>query len=243
MLGTSIYLTIFDRGGSLSTAGFDIHCHPDVFLRILIGVSSGPLSTLGFDTSIQWRTVCRDEKQHNVKQVVIARNGQPPCTIELTRVLFISDNLHGRGTTVWEGVLLEPLAFTGEGGEQKRSKPTAGQEETVIVKDSWIDPLRKYTEGMILSMLNDKGVEGVPRFVHEQQVETYHPQSRPNNVMVVNNSTHTLHSAVTDHFYYLRVLCRTITTPVGVSIAEFSCLGELLVAFLDYIVGQNFSPF
>ena len=92
-------------------------------------------------------------------------------------------------------------------------------------------------------MLNNKGVEEVPRFIHEQQVKTYHPQSRPNNVMVVNSSTHTLHSAVTDHFYYLRVLCRTITTPVGVSITEFSCLGELLVAFLDYIVGQYFSPF
>ena len=132
---------IFDRGGSLSTAGFDIHRHPDVFLHILISVSSGPLSTLGFDTSIQWRTVCCDGKQHNVKQVVITRNGQPSCMIELTRVLFISDNLHGRGTTVWEGVLLEPLASTGEGGEQKRSKLKAGQEETVVVKDSWIDPL------------------------------------------------------------------------------------------------------
>ena len=109
ILGPSVYLTIFDRGGSLSTAAFNIHRHPEVFLRILIGVSARPLSTLGFDTSIQWRTVCCDGKQHNVKQITIARNGQPPCTIELKKVLFISDNPHGRGTTVWEGELLDIL--------------------------------------------------------------------------------------------------------------------------------------
>ncbi|KIJ10237.1 hypothetical protein PAXINDRAFT_157675 [Paxillus involutus ATCC 200175] len=33
-------------------------------------------------------------------------------------------------------------------------------EELVVVKDSWIDPLRKYTEGRILAMLNSKEVEG-----------------------------------------------------------------------------------
>lgn len=235
ILGPSIYLTLFDRGGSLSTAAFNIHHHPKMFLRILIGVSAGPLSTLGFDTSIQWRTVCRDGKQHNVKQVVIARNGHPSCTIELTKVLFISDNLHGRGTTVWEGVLLDPL---GSVGEQKKTKLGVRQGETVVVKDSWIDPLRKYTEGMILSMLNEKCIEGVPTFIHEQQVETPHPCSRPNKIVTVNSSTHTIHSAVTDHYYYLRVLSRIVTTPRGVIITEFSCLGELLVAFLDYIVGS-----
>ena len=153
-------------------------------------------------------------------------------------MLFISDNLHSRGTTVWEGVLLEPLVGSiGRGGKQKKPKLGAGQGETVIVKDSWIDPLQKYTKGMILSMLNMKCVEGVPTLVHKQQVETCHPHSCSNKIMMVNSSMHILHSAVTHHFYYLCVLSRIITTPIGVSITEFSCLGELLVAFLDYIVG------
>ena len=233
MLGPSIYLTIFDRGGLLSTAGFNIHQRPDIFLRILIGVSAGPLSALGFDTSIQWRTVCRDGKQRNIKQVVITRNGQPPCTIELTKVLFISDNIHGKGTTVWEGIILEPPGeSTDRRGEQKESESGPGQ--VVAVKDSWIDPLRKYTEGMILSMLNERRIEGIPTFLHEQQVETFHPKSRPNNITMINNSTHILHSAVAHHPYYLRVLSRIVTAPVGVAITEFCCLGELLVAFLDY---------
>ena len=108
------------------------------------------------------------------------------------------------------------------------------------MKDSWINPLRKYTEGMILSILNEKRIEGVPRFLYEQQVETSHPKSRPNNITMVNNSTHILHSAVAHHPYYLRVLSHIVTAPVGVAITEFCCLGELLVAFLDYIASPYF---
>jgi len=38
--------------------------------------------------------------------------------------------------------------------------------------------------------------------------------------------------------YYLRVLSRIITTPIGDLITEFSCLAELLVAFLEYVVSE-----
>ena len=54
VLGSRIYLTIFDHGGSLSTTGFDIHLCPHSFLHILIGVSCAGLNTLGFDMSIRW---------------------------------------------------------------------------------------------------------------------------------------------------------------------------------------------
>ena len=238
ILGSSIYLTIFDRGGSLSTAGFDIHSHPEVFLRILIGVSAAPLSTLGFDASIKWRTIFRDGRRHNIKQVDIERNGCPPCTIELTKVLFISDNLHGRGTTVWEGELLKPVSTDKDKATRvpKKSK----QSETVAMKDSWINPLRTYTEGMILAILNEKRVEGVPILIHEQQVKAVHPSSRANETIMANGSTHTIRSAVKAYSYYLRILSRIVTKPVGAMITDFSCLGELLVAFLDYIVGEHF---
>ena len=32
----------------------------------------------------------------------------------------------------------------------------------MVVKDLWIDPLQKYTKGMILHLLNEKGIQGVP---------------------------------------------------------------------------------
>ena len=53
ILSSSMYLTIFDRGRSLSTAGFDIHTKPDVFLHILVGVSMGTLRACSQTKSVQ----------------------------------------------------------------------------------------------------------------------------------------------------------------------------------------------
>ena len=103
--------------------------------------------------------------------------------------------------------------------------------------------MRKYTEGSILAKLNDVKVEGVPQFIHEQQVETPHP-SCPG---MINYSTHTLHTLMhrnTDHHYHLCVLCHLITQPVCASVMEFSSLAELLVLFIDYVLSTSyfFSP-
>ena len=67
----------------------------------------------------------RDGKVVHVKELKI-KKGTTTYTVELTKILFISDNLCGRGTTVWKGVMTE------EGTMQLR---------WVVVKDSWIDPL------------------------------------------------------------------------------------------------------
>ena len=56
ILGSKIYFTIFDRGGSVSTSGFDIHEDPEPFLRIIISLSCyhDKPDILGLDTSIAW---------------------------------------------------------------------------------------------------------------------------------------------------------------------------------------------
>ncbi|KAI5984419.1 hypothetical protein EDD15DRAFT_2375238 [Pisolithus albus] len=148
ILGSSIHLTIFDRGGSLSTCGYDINSEPRDFVRILIGVTSAPHEILGFDTSIAW-----EQQQRN-----------------------------------WQ--------------------------------DSWI--------------------EGVPTLVHEQQVKAPCLSAVANPP--ANHSTHFLRAGLSQFKtspYYLRVLSRIITQPVGDLITDFSCLGELLVAFLDYVVAHK----
>ena len=224
ILGPEIFFTIFDRGGSLSTCGYNIHQFPRTFLRILIGISCASLSTLGFDKSIRWQQVQRDDRVVQVKEVQFVKDGLV-YVIELISILFISDNPHGRGTTVWKGVKM-------------RKKWRNWGKQNVVVKDSWIDPLRKYTEGKILSILNDHGIEGVPKLIHEQQIKTFHP-TIPGKT--VNSSTHFLRAPLAHRergSYYLRVLSRIITEPVGDLITEFSCLGELLVAFLDYVIGK-----
>ncbi|KAI5986625.1 hypothetical protein EDD15DRAFT_2373072 [Pisolithus albus] len=221
MLGHYIVLTFFDRGGSLSTAAFDIHDYPDFFLRILLGISTAPIETIGFDETVFWD---RDDKK---KKVLVAWKGSSSeddkgnPTVSLEQLIFISDTLHGRGTTVWAGSMKDPTS------------PTARRQ--IVVKDSWIDPLRKFTEGSMLAKLNDANVEGVPRLIHEQQVQGPHPSRAE---MKVNMSTHFLRRLVSQsggRQYQLRVLSRLLTEPLGIQIMAFSSLAQLLIAFLDYV--------
>ena len=224
ILGSEIFFTIFNHSGSLSTCSYNIHQCPQIFLCILIGVSCASLSTLRFDKLIHWRQVERGDQVVHVKELQFVKDGIVHI-IELISILFIFDNLHGRGTTVWKGVKMN-----------KRQKNWG--KENVVMKDSWINPLRKYMEGKILSILNEYRIEGIPRLIHEQHIRTSHPISPSNKV---NNSTHFLWAPLAHHergSYYLRVLSRIITEPVRDLITEFSCLGELLVAFLNYVVGK-----
>lgn len=92
---------------------------------------------------------------------------------------------------------------------------------------------------MILSILNVHNIEGIPTLVHVQQVQAPYLSSTTN--VLVNNSTHFLRVLLSKHktnLYYLQVLSWIIMQPVGDLITKFSCLGELLVAFLDYIIGK-----
>ena len=148
--------------------------------------------------------------------------GKMENEIILEQVIFIADSLLGHGTTVWGSLMCVTW-------------PTW---ERVIIKDSWIDLMRKYTEGSILVKLNDAKVEGVPQFIHEQQVETPHP-SCPG---MINYSTYTLHALMhckTDRHYHLHVLCHLITQPVCTSVMEFSLLA-LLVLFIDYVLSTSY---
>ncbi|KAG6371473.1 hypothetical protein JVT61DRAFT_9503 [Boletus reticuloceps] len=277
ILGSSIYLTIFHRSGSISTCPFDINSSPLQFLHILMGISFSDYSNIGFDVSIRWDTLDkdsesdRDDSEHSNSELrepscmddpgithseedsesedpaepsddedaakseeraghwgpggkwtkwleIVDKHGKG-CKISLRSILAISDSLLGPGTTVWEG--------------EVDSSPV---NERVVVKDTWIDPLRKYTEGMILHILEQHGIEGVPTLVSEQQVKTPHRDPEYSHIMV-NQSTHFLLSALPrDSTFRLRVLSRLVSQPRGKLILGFSSLGELLVAFLDCIV-------
>lgn len=287
LLGSCICLTIFDRGGSITTHAFDINSSPKEFLRILIGISLADYSCLGFDMSIEWDgkdgsadevrsqdgeeiesdgdhasegvdlnsddgevsdeedlEVEDDEEDEGPDEEDEEPDYEPPSTesndnrrkwlnvidkegrvrkIWLRKILANTDTLHGRGTTVWEGIL---------------DSDSPGPEVVVAVKNSWIDPLRKYTEGMILHILQKYKVEGVPQLFAEGQVSAKHFHED----FDVNISTHFIRSKIPNiqspDDFHLRVLSRLVTLPVGTLLVDFSSLGELLVAFLDCVVGK-----
>ena len=84
-------------------------------------------------------------------------------------------------------------------------------------------------------------IKGIPTLIHEQQVKAPYPSTVED--LPVNSSTHFIrsdlaHAQYETSNYYLRILSHLVTQPIGDLIMEFSCLGELLVAFLDYLVGE-----
>ena len=218
ILGHSIVLTFFDRGGSLSTAPIDINKHPEEFLWVLIGLTRASHGHLGFDETLIWR---KDGTKHILILLLEEMN-----EITLEKLIFTSNVLHGHGSTVWHAGLC-PMS-------SEPSDPLC----QVVVKDTWIDPLRKFTEGSILARLNAAGVKGVPKLIHEQQVQGPHP-SRPD--LKVNKSTHFIRMLLSDvdvHPYHVRALSRLITELVGQPILEFSSLAELLLAFIDHVLSE-----
>ncbi|KAF8444700.1 hypothetical protein L210DRAFT_3530672 [Boletus edulis BED1] len=177
-------------------------------------------SILGFDPSI----IPRDDGH---KEILVGWKGNESTQMKIIAdsVIFASDALHTRGTTVWSGTLQpdDPIDAV----------------KHVIVKDSWIDPLREYTEGATLKRLNTAKVQGVPRLVHEEQVKMKHPKSG----IPVNASTHLLRAVLNqpngNRPYQLRVLSRLTTEPTGKSIMEISCLAELIIVYIDYILSHK----
>ena len=217
LLGQHIILTFFDRGGSLSTAPLDINKYPDEFLRILIALSRAPLCDIGFDETVISHADGR-------KRFLVAWTGAlVGSEVIVDNLLFISDAIHRHGTTVWGAQMHSP-------GKPPRQ---------IVVKDSWIDPLRKFTEGTILAKLNKAGVKGVPKLIHEQQVQGPHPLRLDSKV---NQSTHFLRTLLSRTVkvpsYHVRVLSRVLMEPVGQRIFDFSSLAELLVVFIDYVLSR-----
>ena len=217
LLGQHIILMFFDRGGSLSTVPLDINKYPDEFLRILIALSCAPLCDIGFDETVISHADGR-------KCFLVAWTGAlVGSEVIVDNLLFISDVIHGRGTTVWGAQMHSP------------GKPP----HQIVVKDSWIDPLRKFTKGTILAKLNKAGVKGVPKLIHKQQVQGPHPLRLDSKV---NQSTHFLRTllscTVKVPSYHVRVLSRVLTELVRQQIFDFSSLAELLVAFIDYVLSR-----
>ena len=218
ILGTSVVLMFFDRGGSLSTAPIDIHKHPEEFLRVLISLTQASHGHLGFDKTLIW---CKD----GTKRMLVVWEGEVN-EVTLEKLIFISNALHGCGSTVWHAGL-HPVS----------SEPSNLLCQ-VVVKDSWIDPLWKFSEGNILARLNAAGIKGVPKLIHEQQVQGPHPL-HPD--LKVNKSTHFIRMLLPDiatHPYHVHTLSHLITEPVRQSILGFSSLVELLLAFIDYVLSE-----
>ena len=92
---------------SFSTVAFNIHENPEVFLCVLLSVSTASMASIRFDKMVFWDSC---EK----KRVLVAWKGSSESNQEddllvfLEQLIFISDALHGCSTTVWAGSMKNP---------------------------------------------------------------------------------------------------------------------------------------
>ncbi|KAJ7120471.1 hypothetical protein C8R43DRAFT_82309 [Mycena crocata] len=85
-------LIIFDRSGMTIATGFDIHASPELFIRVLAGITfCDDRARLGYDTSIFTL------EGHRFIEV----EGR---LYQLVETLFISDAIRGRGTVCWRAI-------------------------------------------------------------------------------------------------------------------------------------------
>ena len=237
ILGSHIGLSFFNWGGPLKTHCIDIHTNPEIFLHIIVSLTTASFFQLGFNVLLL--------NDSGDKCVMIAwKGGLETKEVTIENLLFISDIMHGCGTTVW-GCSMDFKSNNPDSTSDSESVALRWphMQRSVVIKDSWIDPLWKYTEESILALLNATGVIGIPMLVHKEQVQGPHP-TRPN--ALINKSTHLLQSILSeasysaDHRQYqLQVLLWLITKPIGFEILGFNSLAELLIMFIDYVMGMS----
>lgn len=92
--------------------------------------------------------------------------------VPIEMVLFISNNLHGRGTvarhvTLSRRRITDTLQSVGSWDVMKKWLKGMEDDVAVVVKDTWVDLTAPHTEGMILNYLRLKGIMGVTRLLFE----------------------------------------------------------------------------
>ncbi|KAJ2914310.1 hypothetical protein MD484_g6114, partial [Candolleomyces efflorescens] len=130
----------FDRSGALYSPLFDIHEKPEVFIRLVLGLTATNERTLGLDTSIRWTTSPDGTNTGSLE--TIERGERVLYHLAGDEAPITRSSLQGRGTTCW-------VAKSARG-------------ERVIIKDYWV------VDGQVpeFELLEEaKGLRGVCQIV------------------------------------------------------------------------------
>lgn len=99
--------------------------------------------------------------------------------------------ISGRPTLMFQSRLSSKMPGSMKTSGQRPSPPYVSI--PIVIKDTWIDENNSVTKGMILALLNQKGVKGVPHIVAEESVQAPLPAGRgdaayPSDSTTVNRS-------------------------------------------------------
>ena len=196
-----------------------------LFLQTILSLAVGDEEVIGYDTSIATLPVRNDIPRKMMLQYYPLLRAPPtlmPTYFEILSTIFIGDGLIGRGTCVFRV------------RDTKSGKP-------FIIKDTWHDTRRCFTEGQILQFI--KGIPCVPEHVEEFIVSSY-PRSRSlSSRMIAIDRTqggmehlvHTLTGGEFDDRIHLRLQMKGSKTKL---ITEFNNRKELAMALLCCVKGE-----
>jgi hypothetical protein len=178
-VGEAFTFAFFDRGGAVCLDMLSIVDDKEEYLRLVLYLSLADpglsfhharmvissqcyaIGMVGLETSIM---------QNKAGRFIRSRVFGPKVPINM--VLFISNNIHGRGTvarhvTLSRERIAQALQLGGFWGAMEKWLKGMEKEVDVVVKDTWVDLTAPHTEGMILNYLRLKGVQGVTRLLFE----------------------------------------------------------------------------
>ena len=153
-------IVLFNRGGSIVCSPFNIHSEPDTFARFVLGFLCAAPPYLGYDPSV-WTGATQN--------LMFCR-----LQLHIKFTLFISTQIHGCRMVIW-------LAEVGPQSDLANIHQEIGLKDgdPVIIKTTWVDDSSAITEGIILSLLARKGVQGAPVLIYEDFVLKPHDGEQP----------------------------------------------------------------
>ncbi|KAG1851387.1 hypothetical protein F4604DRAFT_1686884 [Suillus subluteus] len=254
-LGAQFTFVFSDCGGSVCLDVLGIHEDSEEYFRLVLYLSLAHCSLLGFDP-----TIVHDPKS-DIRFIQTKHFGK----VQIDMVLFISNNLNGRGTIVCQVTLpkdrINQALRNGPNGEalQKWLKGMADM-ELIVVKDTWLDLAMPHTEGVqgVTRSLFEGLVLVPPAFVllalalKYKEAQALLWQSTVHNRLSWNVPTLTLahHSLIRDLNAWIGKFTRSVflldtSYTLYVRQSEFSCVYEALTGVMDCIRvhGQAYSPY
>jgi hypothetical protein len=211
-----LFYALFNRSGAFASDEFNVHDHPERFIRVVGGMMFADREAMGFDPTM--KLTAFDETEPFEPYIEVDKIRYP-----IVEVLHVEKVIRGRATAVYR---------------VKKPKTDAnGKDEYLIVKNGWVDSRRK-KENEILAELSD--VPYIPRVVGYQISDDQSTSKADFNEWRNRNPRSNVDIVVMAERVDCRKEVRVAITPVGASIADFRSLKELVHVFITIVDGKQY---
>jgi hypothetical protein len=212
----TLFYALFNRSGAFASDEFDVHDHPERFIRVVSGMMFANREAIGFDPTMKYTAFDETEPFEPYIEVNKIR-------YTIVEVLHVERAIRGRATTVYR---------------VKKPKTDANaKDEYLVVKNGWVDSERKKENEILLELMD---VPYIPRVV-DYQISGAEATSRADFDQWIALHPEEATKKINDMARSMdrRKEVRVAITPVGSSIRGFRSLSELVHVFLTIVDGEQ----